>query len=324
MGVLDGHVAAGKESTYGTPVATTRSFEAQVDPIKRLQTYLQSRGIRRGVQTTRTDRRRAVNMGGEGQFTVDALSKGMGLLLEHVFGSSAIAQQGATTAWLQTHTTTQEGPVDKSLTVQAFKPFPTTGGQAFTAHGGKVASWELSCEAPEGLLVATLNMDYEDVTTAESEGVPTYPASSKPFGWPDIAVTVNAVAVDPMRFTLSGNNALKTDRRLMRKNVLKKQPVRNAMPDYTGNLAAEFDSLTLYNHFVSGVPVPIVITITGDLIEAGHNYEIVITMPECQVGDDATPQMSLEDVGSQPVPFTILHGSSPAVSLTYKSVDTAF
>jgi len=94
--ILDQAVSLGVESTYGTSVAPTRSFEAQVDVATKKVEYLESKGMRAGIATVRSDRRTIIDMGGEGSLEADILNKGFGLLLRGMFSTSAVAQQGGT------------------------------------------------------------------------------------------------------------------------------------------------------------------------------------------------------------------------------------
>lgn len=325
MGVLDAALHAGRETTYGTPVTPTRSFEAQADAHKRVVSYLEAPGMRAGMQALRADRRRQVLDGASGTITVAPLSKGLGMLLRATFGSSAIAQEGATTAWTQTHSTAAAGPLGESLTVQIVRPPLSGATQTFTYHGGKVTDWEFMQKVGENLSLA-LTMDYEDESTAEAAASAAYPVDPlTPYSWVECVVTVAGSAVDVRDFSVKGASALATDRRYLRGASLKREPIRNAVPNYTGVLTADFTDTTAYARFVAGTVVAVSATWTSTTTAGtGFPFKLGITLPAVQFTGD-TPEVSLSSLPTQPMPFQVLHdGTNPAVTVTYTSTDTAY
>jgi hypothetical protein len=323
-GVLDAQLHVGVETTYGTAVTPTRSFEPYSDNAKRMQEFLESAGMRAQMETIRSDRRRPVNMGGEDSLEVDVQNKGLGMFLRAMLADSTVAQVGATTAYLQTHNSTHEAS-DDSLTVQWGRP-PISGTVIpFTYSGGMVASWTLSQNVGE-LLKLTLDMDYQDSTTGVSLASAAYPASTRPYGWDDVAVLIDSTSVDCVSsFSLTYDNMLNVDRRFLRGTVLKKQPIRAGVPMITGEIAVEFTTTTQYNSFITGATFPLSATWTGGIIEGTYTHQLVVTLAAIQYDGDANPVVSLDDLPRQPLPFKVLdNGTDPAVRITYRSTDTAF
>lgn len=327
MGVLDAQLHVARETAYGTPITPTRSFEAKADGHKRPPAFLESVGMRPGMQAMRTERRRPINMGAEGAIELDLMNKGLGMFLRAMMGSSAITQQGATAAWLQAHLSTGDGPVGESLTVQLGRP-PLTGAVLpFTYHGGKVKTWEVTQavgDGNSGIGKLRLGMDYEDEDTTTVLAAPAYPSGISTYGWPEFAVTVNAAPVDIIEYSVSGDNNLNTERRRARGSVLKREPLRKGLPNYEGRLVVDFENLTQYDRFRGGTVVPIVATWTGAEIAAGFNFLLRCTLAACQYSGE-TPEVSLDDEPRQPLPFKVLHnGTDPAVRWEFQSTDTAF
>lgn len=321
MGLLDAALHIGRETTYGTPAALTRSIEAMGDGHKRNPQFLQSKGRRAGMQALGSDRSRIVNMGAEGAIEVDMLTKGMGMLLRAAFGLSTNVQEGAGPAWLQTHSTTADGPKGESLTVQLIRPPVTSASVPFTYHGGKVKSWAI--EQEDDLLKFKVDLDYEDEDTSTAAGVATYVAGGTPFAWEDCVVTVAGTPVDLKKLSIKGDNALDTDRRYLRGSALKKEPLRKGIPSYEGELTADFEDLTAYNRFVAGTVVPIVATWTGSLIDAGFPFMFRTTLAAVQF-TGGTPEVG-NDGPAQPMPFTVLHNRvDPAVKAEYRTSDTSY
>lgn len=327
MSIADLALHYGTESTYGTAATLTRSYETQIDDWKRAQEYLQSQGFVGGQHTIRKARSVPVNMGGSGSIQVDFLNKGMGLLLRDIFGASAIAQQGGTIAWLQTHDTAAAGPT-RSATIQALRGFVDGGTQAFTYLGCVAKGWELNCEASagkEGFLNLKAEFDSRDARTDVSAGSNNYTANADPFHWQQAAVTVAGGAVDFKKVNLKADYKMNVDRRFLGTTFLKKKPRLGDIPEFTGELQGEFESITQYDRFVSGAIVSAVFKWTGALIVSGHFFDVEVTCPAIQYTGD-TPEASLTDSPAITLPFVVLHDDAvgPAITLKYKSSDVAF
>jgi len=321
---LDTAIVFGLESTYGTVVTTTDGFEGKADTFKRSQEPIDSVGFRLGMETLRSDRRTMINMGAEGSLEIDVLTTGFGFLMQSMFGTcSAPVQTGATTQYVVTATTVGGGvAASPSYTVQVQRV--DTGGtvRTFTHHGGVVTGWELSQDVG-GLLTSKLDMDFEEVVNNIAADTPAYAAGNVPFDWVMASCTVGGAATNVSKVSLNADLALKTDRRFLKTSGLKLQPIRSGLPSYEGTLDVEFTDLTEYDLFVAGTVTPIVLTWTGSEMEAGYDYEIVITLPACQFSGD-TPQASLTDLPSLSMPFKVLdNGTDPAITMLYKTTDTA-
>lgn len=320
---LDTAILLGKESTYGTPVSLTDSYEGKADTWKREQEILSSDGFRGGAHTKRSDRRTVVNMGGTGSLEIDILNKGFGFLAQAMFGTvSGPTQNDATTAYTSTHQTATDAPGD-SYTVQVQRVGATSGTvQSFTHHGAVVTGWTITQEVG-GYLMVNLDFDFEDVDTLTADGTPSYPSGTTPFDWTQVVVSVDGTNTDVSSFELTGDLGLKTDRRFLRGSALKKQPTRSAVPIFSGSMGGEFLDTTLYDHWVAGDIVPIIATWTGATIEGAYSYEFKLTMEACQLTGES-PEASVEEIASQPVTFDVLYdGTNPAVKLEYTSTDTS-
>lgn len=323
MGVLDSAILLGKETTYGTPATLTRGYEGHADALSRQVEYLESTGFRPGLQTIRSDRRKPVLQGAEGDLEVDFLNRGMGLFFDLAFGAtSGPTQIGTTGVYETTFTTNATGPVS-SATVQVIRSTVEASTQPFTYHGCMATSWTLAAEAG-GLVMATLSFDAEDEDTSTAAGTPSYPANARPFDWTQVVVKVDGTPVDFSSFSVEAGNGLKTDRRFLRGSALKKKPVRSEVPELTGTLNGEFRDTDLYSKFVNGDVVALTITATGDTIGAtASNFGFELSLPAVML-DGSTPAAALDDVTSQEVPFRVLwDGTNAAASLKITSDDSA-
>lgn len=325
MSMLDAAVHAARETTYGTRAEPTRSFEAQQDPGQLEVQHLESEGLRAGIETLHHQRRRAVQLGAGGPLTFDVLTRGFGMLLRAAIGDAAIAQVGTTDAWEQTFNSVPDN-IDESLTVQVERP-PAIGNQVTWDYlGGAVPSWSFTQgEPPDSLLVCELTFDYQQELEQATPATPNYPAGLL-FGWPDCTITIDGAAVEVQSFDITGDNNLKTDRHALRASNLKRQPAKQGKATYEGEISAEFDDATARDRFANGTVVPLVAKWERGEITAGTGdpFTLEITLPAVQF-NGATPQVNVDDVTDQPMPFTVLRDpvETAAVTVKYISDDTA-
>lgn len=308
---LDAAVHVGVEDNYGDRAEPDRSFEAQEDVASRDVEHLESPGRRAGMQTLRADRRRVINHGASGTFTVDVLTKGFGRMLKAALGDSTI--DGTE----QTHTTKNLEPGD-SLTVQVVRP--EVGGElrAWDYLGGIVSEFNLSQEN-DGLLVAELELDFQDEQKADSIATASYP-DGVPFGWPDCTLTLDGQTLEQFEeFSLSWDWNLKTGRRFLRGNELKKRPIVQGPPEGEGELVGEFAGLDVWEAFKD-----------GSVLELKAEWEhdgatLAVRLPAVQF-NGSTPQIQEDDVAQQEAGFRILDpgGDEPAIEITYTTDDEDF
>lgn len=310
------------ESTYGTPVVTDRWFQFISESLGRDQTTLQSQGI--GGSAARQLRRRGIVSArmGSGDITMEVATKGFGRWFNQILGgTSTIVQQGATTAYLQTH---QMGDLlGKSQTVQ--KGVPQTDGtmKKFTFHGGKVLTAEFSISVDQILQLA-VGMDFEDVETTTAYAAPTY-TTPKLFHFMHGALTVGGSAVASVtNASVAVNNNLKTDRFYLGSAGLKKEPLDNDFPEVTGSLSAEFvDQATFYDRYTGDTAAALVLDFEGDVIDGAYNEQLTITIPEVRF-EGETPKVGGPEVVVQNVPFSGHYdGTNAGIKIEYMSSDTS-
>lgn len=324
MSVLDTALHVGLESTYGTGVAPTRSFEAQQDGLKRDMMPLVHRGFRAGQHGDLTNRQKMINGGGAGTVTVPLLQNGMGMLLRGCAGTVvAPVQQGATAAWLQSYATDDEEPA-ASYTMQMVRALvDATTTQAFTYKGCVVTGWTLN-QDQAGIPNLALDIDFQDMDTTTAAGTPTYPVADM-FTWDQCSVTLNAVALEPRSLSLTCDLKVDTERRLLRGSALKKRPRRNSLIELTGTMDLDFVDMNRYAEFHNGTQATnLIISFTGPVISGAFNYFLKFTMPVVVWQNEGTPEASLEGLTTQPLNFKALHNvTSPLLTITYESTDTA-
>ena len=321
--ILDQVVQVGVESQYGTAVAPTRAYEAKADTFQRDVEYIQSVGFRKDMETVLSGRDTTISLGATGSIEMDVMNKGMGLLLQHTLGTSAIAQQGSTAAYLQTFSTNDTGGTG-SFTVQSSKV--DSGGtlRGFTNEGSVITGFSINQELGANTSM-TFNFDSENEQTSTAIATPAYPASMTPFNYTDATIEINDSAISTFTsFSLDGDLAMKTDRRFLKGAATKAQPKRAGVPSYTGTITGEFEDLTQYAAFVAGTEFKLEFIVTQGTAIAGSYFPYFhVTMPKCK-WTGSTPVASLSDMTTIDLPYQILwDGSNPAMTITYMSTDTA-
>ena len=321
MTVLNTQFGVGDETVYGTGVVPNRFFETNgVPDLAPEYGRSQSEGLRTGTRVARSDRFVPYNMGGGGTAEMDVPTIGWSWWLKHLLGT---VTTGATVDSNTTHVGDVGSLTGDSFTAQVGRAFHPSGTvQAFTYEGGKVTSWELSNDV-EGLLVASIDCDFEDVTTATSLATASYAAGAAVFAWTGATVTIGGASMELSNFTVSVDNNLKTDRRYLRGSALKKEPVESGMRSIEWSADMDFVDLTQYNRFVSataaGASAAIVATWSGPVVHAGA------TLPYLQVSIPVARFDAVDlSTGAEPMTQSVsgvglFDGSSGPISITYRS-----
>lgn len=287
LGVVD-------EVTYGTPVTVTKFFEPNAIGFDPQVGRVESKGLRVGTRTQRADRFEPYAMGAKCSVEIDVLTKGFGWWLKHLLGTVAT---GTVVDSNYTHTGTEGSLLGDFFTMQGNFPLNPAGtNQAITMHGCKVEKWELSCDA-EGVLVASIDVDAEDYDTSTALATASYPSDCRVFSFASAAITIAGSSTEVYNFTVSGDNNLDTDRRFLRGNPLKKEPVENGHRTYEWGCSVDFTSLTDFDRFRSatrtGALAAIVATFTGPIAHAGATLPtLVVTIPAARFDATGGPAIS--------------------------------
>lgn len=323
--ILDTFCGVAEESTYGTAITSGfRGYEAQSDTFQREVEYIESVGFRQALQTIRSDRHDTISIGASGSIETDVLTKGHGLLLKHMLGgSSGPTQQGGTAAYLQTFETSDDGP-GTSYTVQLPRVDSAGSLQSFTYEGCIATGFSIDIAVDEALKL-TCDFDSENEQSTTSSSSPTYPTDADVFVFTDATIEVAGSAINTFTsFNLTGDLGMNTDRRFLKGAATKLQPVRSAVPSYTGSLEGEFSNAQ-YESFRDGTIFQLELIVQKSTAIAGSYYpKFHVTMPKCKF-TGSTPVASTDDLTRLSLPFTVLwDGSNAAVKVEYQSTDTSF
>lgn len=303
--------------TYGAAVTPTRSYEMVQETMKLSIDRIDSKGLRAG--------RRMVGKwvpgkrfaSGDVEFEVSGV--GFGLLLQHALGANAVT--GASPTYTQTCTVSD---LPLSFTMQIGRPDITGTVNPFTYTGCRINTWELSLKAGE-LLMFKPSIIAADETTGTALATFTDPTIQL-LSYVGGVVTCGGVEVDLLDFSFKGDNKLDTSRFRLRNNYAIKQPIENSWREFTGQLTADFEGLTQYNHFVNGDELSMVATFAGAAIPggAGSKYQVVVTANVRYDGE--TTHVPGPSVLQQPIPVKVVDDTATdaaALSVVYTTTDAA-
>jgi hypothetical protein len=319
---LGAQIGIAAESSYGTFVAPTKFIEFTKESLVLKKTTAQSAGIAAGRLMALSSRRVVTQREASGSIELEVTSKAMGLLLQALMGTSVTpVQQGATTAYLQTHTLADTA--GKSLTIQKGVPLTTGVVTDKSFVGCKIISAEFSCEAG-GMLMCTIEFDGKNCDEAQTLAVASY-SNMSPFHFGQMGLKAGAfgaeTALDGVRkVSVKIERPQAVDRFYANQSALKAEPISNDQVKITGSLEMDYVATTVDDLHTSDGATSLVWEFIGPIIEAANAETFRITLPAVKV-DDAPPQVEGFDVVRPTFNFTGLYDGTNLPVITYISTD---
>lgn len=318
------------EVTYKTPVTVTAFYEPTAETLDWMKTIAQGAGLRANKIGDYSDRRAYVAGQGSGDFTVEAISKGMGKLFQAALGTG-VSTNIATTAYMQNFT---PGNTPASLTVQ--KATIEAGGTVdpITLLGCMVSDWELNIPNV-GIATFKVTLDVGDINTSTSYATPSYPTTATLYHWANAsfatgtytAATTTALATgstamaNVRSLVVTGKNNLTADRFNGGANGRKAKPILGKR-NYTGTIVLEYDSITFREAFLAETVVSIIGKVTGAAVGASTET-LQINLPACKL-DAGLAQSNADGLVLVSHNFTVLDDrTNPMVQVQYLTADTA-
>lgn len=320
-----------QETTYGVYAAPSRFHEFDKVDLKKTKNTKQGGGLAAGRYAQLGSRRVVTSEAAAGSFDMEVPNKGMGLLLQHIFGSSsAPVQQAATAAYLQTHVFGDN--FGKSLTAQLGIPDTTGTVRPYTYKGGKITSAEFTCGVDD-LLTCSIELDCQRVTETETLAAPslltgvtpfhfgqmsvqigTYGAETTPVGVKKMSCKIERGQADDRFYAASTTGALP---------ALKAEPITNDWVKVSGGIDTDFVDKTVFaDRFRDDASASLVWSFTGPLIASTFYQRFTIKLPMIFLDGD-TPTVEGVDVVSPTFPYVAqLDGTNPLVTCEYVSTDT--
>lgn len=321
----DCSVGLGVESVYGTAVARTRWFEFLDESFNFVKNVKQGVGLRVGSRVARSGRRVVASAEGSGDLTIEAVTKGLGLLWQLAMGS---ATSTLVSAGLYQQVFTL-GDVMPSATIQ--KGIPRADGtvDAYTFTGCMVESLTIDCPNADNVKVKT-SWNAKDMTTATAYTAPSYATGPSVFTFAHGAVysgaltaptaTALASATTPVASIRSGSitikHNLKTDRYNCGGGGRKEKPFVG-IREISGSLVAEYADTAFRDAIVNDTSMTLVKTFTSgtDVLQ--------IVIPDVRFDGDTVKAST--DLAMQDIKWTGLDGLTAAqpIWIVCRTADTA-
>lgn len=315
----DASVGVVAEGTYKTYVPPTRFFEFLDHSLDWNKQIKQGLGLRVASRVARSPRRAYVAGDGGGDLSVEAVSKGMGVLWQAALGAGVSTMvSGSTQQQLFTI-----GDTPASLTVQT--GIPEVGGSvdAFSWLGCMVESWEFDFPNAD-IASLKLTLDAGDLSTAQSYVSPTYPTAPvnlfhfqngtifsgtvTPPTTTALATAVTATA-NIRSGTIVMNNNIRQDRFNFGGLGRKSKPTPG-LREITGTLVIEYDSTTYRDLILNDGALTAIVGFTGGALSVSVET-LQIVLSEIKL-NGKLPAPNGTDLITQEVSFTGLDNLSAA------------
>jgi len=324
---LAGSLGVAPEVTYGTYVAPTRFLEVNKVGLKKVKNVQQGGGLASGRFLQRGSRRVVTTFAANGDVEMEVPNKGFGLILQALMGTTVTpVQQGATTAYLQTHTLADN--VGKMLTAQVGVPDLSGTVRPYTYTGCKVLGAEFSCGVDD-MLMTKVDLDSRDVTESQSIVAASYPAGLAPFHFGQMGFKWGTfgseVAVQGVRkATVKIERGQATDRFYSNNGGRKSEPIMNSWLKISGSIETDYiDKAVFADRFAADTSSSMIVEWVGPLI-AGTFFETFRIRIPMTFLDGDTPTLDGPDIVNPTFSFVGEDdGTNAPVTIEYMSTDVA-
>lgn len=324
---IGGFAGYAPETTYGTYVAPSKFLQVQKSDLKKVKTTAQGGGIAGGSLVQPGARRVVTSRAAAGGLQFEVPTSGMGVLLNGLMGGTVTpVQQGATTAYLQTHALADN--IGKSFSLQNGIPDRSGTIRPYSYTGVKVLDAEFSCQV-DGLLQANFNLDAQDVDESKAAATPAYTAGIMPFHWGQLAVKMGtfgaeAAVTGVTKVSCKIERPMDTSAFYANGGGTKAEPITSDFVKITGSIDVDFATKADFaDRFASDSSTSLLLTWTGNIIASTYAYTFGIAVP-MTFFDGETPTLQSNGVVSTTFPFVGLYDASHApATITYMSTDTA-
>lgn len=303
---MAGQVAWKTESVYGTGVTPDVFMPVLESKLTIDEGYLRPSGIRAGRRTRNPAVLGARKVTGSTSFELPNVS--IAALFKHLFGAV-----GTTGTNPYTHTFTPGAHLSKSLTLQVGINDAADTVQPFTATGVKVDGWQIDCKVGE---LAKLSADWtaQTVVTATSLASASYASGLTPFTFVQGTISVNGSAVASAKSaTLKCTKGLRNDRNVLGSRLIKEQLEQDRF-DFSSEITADFDNLTIFALGVAATQVASVLTFNNG------TDTLTITTSGQVVGDP--PSLTTNGLEEQTIRLDHSHATADASAITAVLVNT--
>lgn len=307
------------ESVYKTAVTPDRAYEFTDESLKWDPNIVQGEGLRAGSFMPRSARRVVPNADGEGDITMEVVSKGFGYWWQACMGAGVSTLVSGSTQ--QQNFTWAKQP--SSLTIQKTSVRADGTVDPITFKGCMVTQFVITFNNA-GLVTLQVSLDIGDFDTATAFATLTYATTPNLFhfgNWTIASGTFTAPtttalpsAATPLTnvrsLTITGNRNPVVDRFNATGGARKDQPI-GTMFDVTGSMEMEYTSTTQRDAFFAQTAQSLVATVTAGALTTG-NETLCVALPEIKIDDGGTPEANGTGLITQTVNFTALDNQTAA------------
>ncbi len=319
---LGAQLGIAAESSYGTFVAPAKFLEFTKESLALKKTTATSAGIAANRLLALASRRVVTRREASGSIDMEVTNKGMGVILQTLMGTTVTpVQQGATAAYLQTHTLASVA--GKSLTIQ--KGVPLTSGTVTdkTFVGCKITSGEFSCGTGE-MLTSTFEVDGKDCDEGQTLAAASY-SNMSPFHFGQMALKTGGfgaeTALDGIRkVSCKIERPQDVERYYANQSALKKEPIENDQVKISGSLESDYVATTLDDLHTSDGTTSLVWEFVGPLIASTFFETFRITLPAIKL-DEGPPVVDGFGVIKPTFNYTGLYDGTNMPKIEYISTD---
>lgn len=341
----DYQIMAALESSYGVKATPTRTVEFTEETFDWEPDFVQGAGLKYGKTMDLSSRRVLGKSAVGGDFTVEALTKGIGWAFQAALGAgSSTLIGGAGTAYQQLF---QLGTSDylPSYTIQ--KGIPPLGGGALvpkTFLGMQCSGFELVA-GNAGIPTIKFTWAGKSVDTASSLATAAYPTGVKELSFVNASLVVGGVVTPPTATALGSStgtlglvnvrdvdftwdNGLDTNGYNFGGAGQRSRPAALGTRKGTGTMTAEFTDTGLEAAFLAQTDLGLVLTYAlssaSDLISGSSYPALQLVLPELRLEGELAKSAG-GDVVTQSIGFTALDGQVAAspVYVAIVTVETA-
>jgi len=338
-GALDHQVGMVAEVTYGTALTVTRFYEWDLDQSEHQWDPKRVQGS--GMQVGdggfgRADRSVSVLGQGAGKIGLDYQTKGMGVIVESLFGTGVSTLVSGST-FQQLFTSNLVGSLLPARTVQYGIVRSDTGGtvDAYTYAGVTFPKMTLKCAAGE-VLKGEFEWDARSQTKATGLATASYPAGLlEPFHYGQVSeVTYGGAVTVPTTTALKSGGTAVTNFRSFEMELddnadierwslggTRNQP-RIAKRECTLKVAAEYDAVVYDDALVNHTSNPFTITWTSSQALSTGFATLQLVFPATKITAGARPSPTTETPVTELELEVLKPASGHAVYLVHRTADT--
>lgn len=290
---ISGQLGFKTEASYGTGVTVDQFHPGFLDErVQRTRRDMKSRGIRADKAILTKWKPGVLELGG--RVSLELFDEPLATLLTHMLGTVNTSGAGP-----YTHTATRGSLTGQGFTMQFGRPAIDETVHPFTYLGCKIATWEIAARLDE---IARLQLEViaQDETTGTALAAASYPTSA-PFDFIEGSVSIGGAEVTTVKqVSLVGNNNLVRRPRIGSNKT--NEPLQNGLVEVTGQLLADFESLTQLNRFYNADE-------DIALVLAFDNGTDTLTITTNVMLTGQTPNVAGPALLEQPIGFEAYHGT---------------